>query len=112
VSIEGGSLTADYNLFHATQTTDYSDMRKPAHDVSGADPLFTDPPTVTFDIDLGGIWTRSTTTRDVLAKYRERYTPKAGSPLIDTGDPVGGGGNDIGAVGAGSPNAADAFGLP
>jgi len=40
-----------------------------------------------------------------------RYTPLAGSPLIDVGDPAGGAGNDIGAIGAGTPNAADGFGI-
>ena len=48
----------------------------------------------------------------VLALYRTHYTPQAGSPLIDAGDPAGGAGNDIGAVGAGTSNANDKFGLP
>jgi hypothetical protein len=112
VSIEGGTLTADYNLFHDTQTTDYSDGRKPAHDVSGEDPLFANPPKQVFDIDEGGIWTRATTTADVLSQYRARYTPGTGSPLIDQGDPGGGTGNDIGAVGAGTPSTLDRFGRP
>ena len=38
-----------------------------------------------------------------------RYTPKPGSPLIDTGH--GGNGNDIGAVGAGAVNPDDQFGI-
>jgi hypothetical protein len=46
----------------------------------------------------------------VLARYRARYLPKPGSPAIDTGDPAGGAGNDIGAVGAGTANANDNFG--
>jgi hypothetical protein len=48
----------------------------------------------------------------VLGLYRTRYAPQAGSPLIDAGDPQGGAGNDIGAVGAGQANPADLFGLP
>jgi len=49
--------------------------------------------------------------KEILARYRMRYTPKAGSPLIDKGDPAGGAGNDIGAVGAGATNAADKLGV-
>ena len=109
VSVEGGTLNADYNLFFGP-TTDYSDGRAtPAHDLS-ADPLLGEPPTTVFALDESGIWQRRTTVRDVLARYRARYTPKAGSPVIDAGDPAGGAGNDIGAVGAGTANANDKFG--
>ena len=66
-----------------------------------------------FDLDDAAIWTRATTvSRASSALYRTRYTPQAGSPLIDAGDPAGGAGNDIGAVGAGTANANDKFGLP
>jgi hypothetical protein len=40
------------------------------------------------------------------------YAPQPGSPLIDAGDPQGGVGNDIGAVGAATANDADRFRLP
>jgi hypothetical protein len=63
-----------------------------------------------FDLDEMGVWQRSITVRDVLSQYRTKYTPQAGSPVIDTGDPAYGPGNDIGAVGAGTPNANDKFG--
>ena len=43
----------------------------------------------------------------ILQIYKMRYTPKPGSPVIDAGDPAGGAGNDVGAIGAGMPNAAD-----
>ena len=109
VSITGGSLTSDYNLFFGP-TADYSDARAPAHDVKG-DPLFTAPPATYFDLDEVGIWQRSITVRTILGTYRMRYTPKTGSPAIDSGDPAGGSGNDIGAVGGGEVNADDKFGL-
>jgi hypothetical protein len=109
-----GTLTADYNAFGNVQKIDYSDARHPAHDVvlaSAADAMLTELPATSFDIDEATIWKRTTTVRDILTRYRMRYLPKAGSPLIDKGDPAGGDGNDIGAVGAGTPNAADKFGL-
>ena len=109
ISVEGGSLRADYNLFSGP-AVHYSDGRtSPAHDVA-ADPLLSDPPTTVFDIDEAGIWQRRTSVREVLAWYRARYLPKPGSPAIDTGDTAGGAGNDIGAVGAGTANANDRFG--
>jgi len=115
VSIEGGTLTsADYNAFGNPQTTNYSDGRKPAHDLSNGakiDPMLTSPPSVPFDLALDPIWMRSTTVKDILMIYRMRYTPKAGSPLIDAGDPALTSGNDIGAVGAGQTAADDKFGL-
>jgi hypothetical protein len=47
----------------------------------------------------------------ILAFYRGIYTPKAGSPAIDNGDPADGDGADIGAVGAGQADPNDQFGL-
>ena len=110
----GGTITSDYNAFGNVQKNDYSDARHPAHDIDladGAAAMLTTPQTSSFDIDESTIWKRTTTVRDILSLYRTRYTPMAGSPLIDKGDPAGGDGNDIGAVGAGTPNAADKFGL-
>jgi hypothetical protein len=109
ISVDDCRLAADYNLFSGP-TGNYSDGRAaPLHDVAG-DPLLSEPPTTVFDIDEAGIWLRRTTVRDVLARYRARYLPKAGSPAIDVGDPAGGAGNDIGAVGAGAASADDKFG--
>jgi hypothetical protein len=105
----GGTLVADYNLYNVKATNNYADGRTPAHDVTG-DPLFSDLPKNVFDMDEAGVWKRTVTTADVLRRYRARYTPKAGSPAIDTGDPAGGAGNDVGAVGAGTANDADKFG--
>ena len=106
------STTADYNGFFDTTSMNYSDGRTPAHDVTGSDPMITTPPTAIFDGDESSVWQRGTTVASILAAYRMRYTPKANSPLIDVGDPSGGAGNDIGAVGAGQANAADLFGMP
>jgi hypothetical protein len=109
VDVTGGTLTADYNFFDNPQSN-YSDGRKPAHDVGGVARLAM--PATTFDLDESVIWNRGTTVAGVLGLYRTRYAPQAGSPLIDAGDPQGGTGNDIGAVGAGQANPADLFGLP
>jgi hypothetical protein len=114
ILISSGTHTADYNLFFNPQTTNYSDGRMPAHDVAGGaetDPMLTNPPTQIFDLDEANVWKRNVTVRDVLTRYRMRYTPKSGSPLIDVGDPAGGAGNDVGAVGAGQANASDRFGV-
>jgi len=109
VSITGGTLTADYNLFHNTAAPNYSDGRAPAHDLGG-NPMLTAPPAVVFDLDEAGIWRRTVSVRDALTLYRTRYQPRPGSPATDAGDPTGGAGNDVGAVGSGAVNAADRFG--
>jgi hypothetical protein len=113
VTIGQGMITADYNAFAGVQAITYSDGRRPAHDVvldGGAAAMLADPPASSCDWDETALWNRTKTVRQVLADYRRRYTPLPGSPLIDKGDPAGGAGNDIGAVGAGTPNAADKFG--
>jgi hypothetical protein len=110
---DGTTLTADYNLFFNQGTQNYSDARIPEHDVAGGtatDPMLTDPPAELIELDEAAIWKRDTTAADVLRLYMERYTPLAGSPLLDGGDPAGGAGNDIGAIGGGQANAADQFG--
>jgi hypothetical protein len=38
------------------------------------------------------------TVAQILAKFREIYTPAEGSPLIGAGDPADGAGTSIGAV--------------
>jgi hypothetical protein len=110
VRIDGGSLAADYNLFWNDGAPSYSDGRTPAHDVH-ADPRLVNPASTAYDFDETAIWKRTLTVRQLLATYRERYTPGTGSAAIDAGDPgPWGAGNDIGAVGAGAGNAADLFG--
>jgi hypothetical protein len=115
ITITGGSLSSDYNMFFDPQTTNYSDGRRPGHDVAGGaetDGMLAAPPSVPFDLDETGVWNRTTSVHAVLYLYRMRYTPAAGSPVFQAGDPAGGAGNDVGAVGADSPhNSADKFGL-
>jgi len=109
VRIDGGSLSADHNLFWNCGVPPYSDGRAPAHDVA-RDPLLASPASVTYDFDETAVWTRALGVRQILAHYRAKYAPGPGSPAIDAGDPAGGSGNDIGAVGGGTPNPADQFG--
>ena len=109
VSVMGGTMVADYNLFWNSAAPSYSDGRTPANDIH-ADPKLANPATNLYDFDEVALWKRTLAVHDVLAQYRAKYTPTAGSPAIDTGDPVLGAGNDIGAVGAGIANPADKFG--
>jgi hypothetical protein len=110
----GGTIAADYNGFFNPQTTNYTDASAPAHDLHGGastNPLFVGPlPTVPFDMDKAAVWQRTLPVSAILAAYGARFTPSAASPYVDAGDPAGGAGNDIGAIGAGVPNALDQFG--
>lgn len=111
VSIAGGTLTADYNAFFDPAQS-YSDGASPSNDITGVDPSLTEPVEgAPFDLDEVGVWKRTLTVPTILGVYRMRYSPQAGSPVIDAGDPAGGSGNDIGAVGAGEPNVDDRFGV-
>ncbi|HEX7150273.1 MAG TPA: right-handed parallel beta-helix repeat-containing protein [Thermoanaerobaculia bacterium] len=106
-----GTLDTDYNAFYGPRTVRYGDGRTPAHDVVGTNPNFTGPlPTTPMDMDQVAVWKRQLSVSELLADYRNRYTPASNNPVIDAGDPAGGSGNDIGAIGAGSPNALDLFG--
>jgi hypothetical protein len=117
VSIEGSSTNltkVGYNSFYnpqASVTRNYSDNRHPASDIgelnAQVNPNLAGP-TISVGIDDSALWQRTSTTRQVLELYRTRYTPQPGSPLIDQGH--GGGGNDIGAVGAGAISPDDRFG--
>ena len=109
VSITGGTMSADYNLFWNSAAPSYSDGRTPANDVH-ADPKLASPAATLYDFDEVALWQRALDVHDVLVQYRAKYSPTAGSPAIDAGDPVMGAGNDIGAVGAGTANAEDQFG--
>jgi hypothetical protein len=64
-------------------------------------------PPRTFPFKESDIIARTTTVCQVLAYYRQIYSPGSGSPLLGGGDPADGPGN-IGAVGAGE--ATDLFG--
>jgi hypothetical protein len=110
----GGTIDAGYNGFFSPGVPDYSGGVTPVNDLNGGastDPSFAGPlPTTTFEGDKVAVWKRQLRVSEILAGYRARYTPTQGSPYIDSGDPAGGSGNDIGAVGAGIPNPADRFG--
>jgi hypothetical protein len=72
------------------------------------DPKFTAAmPPRTFPFKESDVIARTTTVCQVLAYYRQVYSPGSGSPLLAGGDPADGPGN-IGAVGAGE--ATDLFG--
>jgi hypothetical protein len=110
VNLVNGTLTAGNNSFWNSSTPYYSDSRSTGTDKT-SNPLFTNPATHMFEWDERAIWQRTSAPRTVLSQYRARYTPAAGSPLIDAGSTsTFGAGNDIGAVGAGTSNAADQFG--
>lgn len=111
VVIESGTLVSDYNAFWKTSAPDYSDGRMPSHDVH-ADPQLTNPAVHAYELDERAVWLRAVHAHDVLSSYRTRYMPKPGSPLVDSGDPASFGvGNDIGAIGNGTINAQDRFGM-
>jgi hypothetical protein len=109
-----GLRSADYNDFwnlRMTTTPHYSiGLVTPGSHDKAANPLLAGALDVPYKVDEGLIWLRQLTVWQVLAYYRATYTPTPGSPLIDAGDPQEGSGNDIGAIGAGLPNALDLFG--
>lgn len=61
-------------------------------------PEFTQGITIPYQIEEDKVWKREVLVSQVLASFRASYTPKAGSKLIDAGDPMDGSGVDIGAV--------------
>ena len=121
---------ADYNCFFSPNAkfkdnysltvagkTERKDAGFARHDlrVGGAvdeqvDPQFTGPLVKVFPFHDEDITSGKVTVSQMLQSFRARYTPVAGSPVIDAGDPADGPGADIGAVGAGQDNAADRFG--
>ncbi len=67
------------------------------------DPKFKGPIPTAFAFSDDDIKSGKVTVSQILAFYRDVYTPAPGSPLIDAGDPADGDGTDIGAVDAGKP---------
>jgi hypothetical protein len=120
----------DYNLFYnpkspvqviygvgvagKTMRTDpgfgYNDVPAGGAPNMQVDPKFTGPIPLSFPFSDDDLIARATTVCQVLAYYRSVYTPAAGSPLTDAGDPQEGAGNDIGAIGSGVDNPLDMFG--
>lgn len=106
VRVQGGAgayLYADYNAFYSPDNSNqatYDFAGAGAHDASDAPggQLAADPfagPRVATDaygnmegvIDEGAIWQGTQKVSQVLALFRERYTPNTGSPVVDAGDP-------------------------
>jgi hypothetical protein len=75
------------------------------------DPKFVGPVPQKFPFHDDDIKSGKVTVSAMLARFRAIYTPAAGSPLIDAGDPADGAGSFIGAVGPAGKNIAhDKFG--
>ena len=114
VDRQGGTVDAGFNGFFNPETTNYTGGLAPTTDLSGGastNPRFAGPlPTETFEGDKVDVWKRDLLVSEILSAYRARYTPTQGSAYIDSGDPAGGGGNDVGAIGAGTINPIDRFG--
>jgi hypothetical protein len=77
-----------------------------------ASPAFVSGAVLPFPVSTDDVWNRRLRVSQILADYRVRYTPAAGSPLIDRGDPADGPGVDMGAIEAstGQPRPDDQFG--
>ncbi|HET6282141.1 MAG TPA: right-handed parallel beta-helix repeat-containing protein [Polyangia bacterium] len=121
---------ADYNLFdnrqgrlidnYAVAVAGKAERRDPGfalNDVPAgggvdaqADPKLTGPLPRAFPFSDQAIIDGTVNVCQILAFYRTFYTPGAGSPLIDKGDPADGMGVDIGAIDAGMAHPADQFG--
>jgi hypothetical protein len=121
---------ADYNLFDnpdASERINYAlsvdgkteraDAGFALHDVPAkgakneqAAARFKGPLPTKFPFDDDDIRARKVTVAQILAHYRDVYSPAAGSPLLGTGDPADGPGSYIGAVGGGDGTPADKFG--
>ena len=94
---------ADYNAFFSPDNqnkTNYDFAGAGAHDVAdgsdgqlasnpfaGARIVSDDSRMIESTIDEAAIWQGTQGVSQVLAIFRERYSPKAGSPIIDAGDP-------------------------
>lgn len=80
-----------------------------AHDVM-ADPKFAQGRLIPYSVNEEEVWNRRYGVSQVLAMYRQRYSPAAGSKLIGGGDPADGKGAFIGAIGPGEDMKSDLFG--
>jgi hypothetical protein len=94
---------ADYNVFYnpLTNSPHYETgtvvSGLGAHDVD-TNPRFAIGSQIPYAIDEKQVWSGALRVSQVLAHYRELYTPAVGSPLIDAGGPAGLAGVDIGAI--------------
>ena len=114
VDRQGGTVDAGFNGFFNPEATNYTGGLAPANDLGGGastNPKFAGPlPTETLEGDKVAVWKRDLLVSQILSAYRARYTPTQGSAYIDSGDPAGGAGNDVGAIGTGTVNPFDRFG--
>jgi hypothetical protein len=121
--IRGGDVRyADYNCFYNPSTpgvdnyhftmagkSERVDEGFGKHDLpaGGAanaqvDPKFKGPRVTAFPYNDTDILAGRVTVSQMIREFFDRYTPAAGSPLIDAGDPADGAGIDIGAVETGN----------
>lgn len=77
-----------------------------------ADPKFKGPIPDRFPFPDADLISRKVTVPQILAVYRDAYSPAAGSPLVNAGDPSDGPRLYIGAVGGGKGTPNDFFGRP
>ena len=110
------SVQANYNVGVAGKNL-RADSGFALHDVpvggpvnKQTDPKFAGPIPRGLPFDDAAVISRMVDVCQILAFYRQAYTPGAGSPLIDAGDPADGAGNDIGAIGSGADDPQDQFG--
>ncbi len=75
-----------------------------------ADPKFAEGRLIPYSVNEADVWNRKYAVSQLLALYRQRYAPAAGSPLVGAGDPADGPGSYIGAIGPGSGAPHDQFG--
>ncbi len=116
---DGTILYADYNAFYSPDSSngDNYDLVIPGtpegqpgfagHDVGGVNGRLSSTPFAgvrwyPYDVDEGAVWNGALRLSQILANFRARYTPAAGSPVINAGDPAdndpGGRRADIGAI--------------
>jgi hypothetical protein len=111
----GCIASSDYNCFFnpkAEKAPNYLDGVIPGkageHDVN-ADPKFAQGGIYPYRINDGAVWNREYKVSQILAYYRERYAPAAGSPLA-AGDPADGKNSFIGAIAPADGAPGDLFG--
>jgi hypothetical protein len=109
---------ADYNCFFITQATGaarYDPKINEKADAGGhdiqTDPMFAKGKQIPYSVNEADVWNKKFKVSQVLALYRERYAPTAGSPVIGKGDPADGKDSFMGAIGPnGCTRADDKFG--
>ena len=114
---------ADHNLFwnpdaadkrhygvSVPNKTERTDAGFGKHDVP-MEPKFKGSISNRFPFADEEIVARKVTVSQILARYRDVYSPAPGSPMLKAGDPADGVGSYIGAIGGGKETPQDRFGL-